>query len=296
VGSLFLHAAVILALAMFTLRAPTALMGGGGSSGMGGKRGEGGVATDEASKMGFSLRRLSSSPIAAADHEGPLASELVETSVSPTEAVVEKAATVPANLSRPADDIRRYLVTHPAHAADVVEIARTATPNDVPSTSTAVQPLGRQAGAALTIGTVAVEAQELRAAAGLGTGILGGTNGSGAGNGGGGRPGQGRGGGMGTGRGRGIGNLPTLASGNQAPLYPREAQLARQQGRVLLRVVVLKDGRAARVILEKSSGTNSLDDAALDAVKNWRFIPAKQLGSPVEATVIVPIRFRMREG
>jgi protein TonB len=66
---------------------------------------------------------------------------------------------------------------------------------------------------------------------------------------------------------------------------------------VLLEVVVRPDGRAASVAVRQSSGHRMLDDSAAETVRTrWRFVPARRGGTPVESTVTVPIRFRIREG
>ena len=59
-----------------------------------------------------------------------------------------------------------------------------------------------------------------------------------------------------------------------------------EQGRVLLRVVVTAAGLAEQVELKASSGTERLDRAAIDAVKRWRFVPARQGDQPVAAWVV----------
>jgi protein TonB len=81
---------------------------------------------------------------------------------------------------------------------------------------------------------------------------------------------------------------------NPAPSYPASARRRGQEGRVILRVVVLPDGDAGEVVLEKSSGVESLDQAALETVRRWRFSPARRNGRPVSATVQVPIRFALK--
>ncbi|OFW81300.1 MAG: hypothetical protein A2887_01425 [Alphaproteobacteria bacterium RIFCSPLOWO2_01_FULL_40_26] len=80
---------------------------------------------------------------------------------------------------------------------------------------------------------------------------------------------------------------------NPAPLYPTLAKQNGMQGKVLLNVVVKIDGTPANVEISRSSGHSSLDFAALDAVKQWRFIPAKRSGQAVEANVIVPVEFKI---
>ena len=80
---------------------------------------------------------------------------------------------------------------------------------------------------------------------------------------------------------------------NPEPKYPSLSRRLGEEGKVLLRVRVMPDGRAAAVDVEKSSNFERLDDAARQSVANWRFVPAKRGDEAIEATVIVPIVFRL---
>ena len=80
---------------------------------------------------------------------------------------------------------------------------------------------------------------------------------------------------------------------NPPPAYPALARRLGEQGRVFLRVLVTADGRAERVELKAGSGAERLDHAALDAVKRWRFVPARQGEQAVPAWVVVPISFSL---
>jgi protein TonB len=80
---------------------------------------------------------------------------------------------------------------------------------------------------------------------------------------------------------------------NPPPAYPALARRMKEQGKVLLRVFVTPDGAADRIELRKSSGSERLDNAALDTVRRWRFVPARQGDHPVSAWVIVPISFSL---
>ena len=80
---------------------------------------------------------------------------------------------------------------------------------------------------------------------------------------------------------------------NPPPPYPQAARRAGQQGTVTLRVLVLRSGQPSRVELEKSSGSSLLDVAAQDAVRGWRFVPARHGSDPVESWVLVPVVFRL---
>jgi protein TonB len=66
-----------------------------------------------------------------------------------------------------------------------------------------------------------------------------------------------------------------------------------QQGKVMLRVLVNSNGTTDKVEIRSSSGFDRLDDAALDAVRRWRFVPARQGDRPVAAWVLVPIIFAL---
>lgn len=76
-----------------------------------------------------------------------------------------------------------------------------------------------------------------------------------------------------------------------APDYPREAFRNGESGTVLIRVHVGADGVPFAVDLVESSRSRSLDRAASDAVKRWRFRPAQRDGRPVAGEVQIPISF-----
>lgn len=78
---------------------------------------------------------------------------------------------------------------------------------------------------------------------------------------------------------------------NPAPAYPLQSRRLNEEGRVLLRVLVSAQGIALSVQLNQSSGHARLDEAALEAVRQWRFVPAKRGAEAVECWVLVPILF-----
>jgi protein TonB len=80
---------------------------------------------------------------------------------------------------------------------------------------------------------------------------------------------------------------------NPAPRYPAAARRNGEEGTVLLRVLVTPDGKAAKVDVDRTSGSTVLDAAAADAVSRWRFVPARRGADPVEAWVVVPMVFRL---
>ncbi len=78
-----------------------------------------------------------------------------------------------------------------------------------------------------------------------------------------------------------------------SPAYPSAARRLGQQGLVKIQADVSTDGIVISCLIVVSSGFASLDNAALEAVRSARFMPAVKNGRPVEALLIVPIRFRL---
>jgi protein TonB len=82
---------------------------------------------------------------------------------------------------------------------------------------------------------------------------------------------------------------------NPPPRYPWLARQKGEQGRVLVRVQVDREGRAAHVELARSSGHGRLDRAALRALRQWRFTPARRAGAAVPGVIDVPVTFRLSD-
>jgi protein TonB len=81
---------------------------------------------------------------------------------------------------------------------------------------------------------------------------------------------------------------------NPRPDYPAQSRAQGEQGVVFLAVGVNAEGATRSVALHKSCGHERLDQAAMNVVWRWRFVPARQSGQPVAGAVIVPIRFKLR--
>lgn len=81
---------------------------------------------------------------------------------------------------------------------------------------------------------------------------------------------------------------------NPKPPYPAASRRMGEEGEVRLRVHVDTTGQAQQIEVYRSSGFPRLDQAALDTVKQWRFVPARQGDQPIPAWVIVPIQFSLR--
>ncbi len=82
---------------------------------------------------------------------------------------------------------------------------------------------------------------------------------------------------------------------NPKPLYPLVARRRGMEGRVLLVVSVSGAGGVMEVTVKESSGYEILDKAALKTVRKWRFTPATRGGRSVAASLVVPIRFNLRD-
>jgi protein TonB len=88
--------------------------------------------------------------------------------------------------------------------------------------------------------------------------------------------------------------LPIVTE-NSPPAYPRIAKRRGWDGDVLLLVQVNKMGQVLKVQIDRSSGHGVLDQVAIKAVRNWRFHAARFNDQPVNAEVMVPIRFEFQK-
>lgn len=126
-------------------------------------------------------------------------------------------------------------------------------------------------------------------------------SGGGIGSGSGGGVGSGRGPGVGPGWGGGIGGGAYRVGGGVSapralyapdPEYSEEARKAKYQGTVVLWVVVGPDGRTKDIRVQRSLGLG-LDEKAMEAVRNWKFEPARKDGQPVAVQINVEVNFRL---
>jgi TonB family protein len=126
-------------------------------------------------------------------------------------------------------------------------------------------------------------------------------SGGGIGSGSGGGVGSGRGPGVGPGWGGGIGGGAYRVGGGVSapraifspdPEYSEEARKAKWQGTVVLWVVIGPDGKPRDVRVQRSLGMG-LDEKAIEAVRSWKFEPAKKDGQPVAVQVNVEVNFRL---
>ncbi len=81
---------------------------------------------------------------------------------------------------------------------------------------------------------------------------------------------------------------------NPKPGYPEFAKRMGMEGTVMLKVLVSRQGTVLKIEVAHSSGYEILDKAAAEAVRNWRFIPARKGDSPIDQWVQVPVAFHLK--
>jgi periplasmic protein TonB len=77
------------------------------------------------------------------------------------------------------------------------------------------------------------------------------------------------------------------------PRYPEWARRQGVEGVTQLRFEVLSNGRVGRVVVDRPSGHIDFDQAAVSAIKTWRFEPARRGAEPVAVWVRLPVRFSL---
>jgi len=92
-----------------------------------------------------------------------------------------------------------------------------------------------------------------------------------------------------------LGEAVPLVEKNLPPEYPGLARRRGWEGTVLLEVDVEPDGQVKTVRIQTSSSYSLLDNAALDAVKKWQFMPGTRNGRPAAMKVFVPVHFVLKE-
>jgi protein TonB len=79
------------------------------------------------------------------------------------------------------------------------------------------------------------------------------------------------------------------------PVYPPASRRAGEEGTVRLKVLVDTNGRASNVAVMQSSGFTRLDQAAMDAVRKWRFVAATDGTNKIQAYTQVAVTFKLTE-
>jgi len=92
----------------------------------------------------------------------------------------------------------------------------------------------------------------------------------------------------------GVSTPVLLPDGRVEPIYPAEAFLARIEGSVILDVVIRADGTIADVqVLRGNPQDEGFEEAAVEAVRKWRYRPATYRGEAVDVTFTVYLEFTL---
>lgn len=79
------------------------------------------------------------------------------------------------------------------------------------------------------------------------------------------------------------------------PDYPALSRRMREEGVVVLKILVLADGQVAHIELAQSSGHQRLDSSAIRTVARWQYQPATLGGQPVQHWHLQPVRFELTQ-
>ncbi|MDD0972528.1 energy transducer TonB [Pseudomonas fontis] len=90
-----------------------------------------------------------------------------------------------------------------------------------------------------------------------------------------------------------VSQRPNFAAPPQPPRYPSQARRRNQHGIVRVEVSLDERGQQLKLVVTRSSGVESLDEAALEAVGKWRFRPEIVDGRAVPSRVEIPIEFAL---
>jgi TonB family protein len=183
----------------------------------------------------------------------------------------------------------------PAEKPKPLEVPKEIKPSEAPPQIAQLDARALQQGALAMPGTFdgvpGSTSQGPGSGGGAGSGV---GNGIGPGNGSGIGPGWGGGTGGGAYRpGNGIQNPEKIRE--VKPAYTAEAMRAKIQGTVIVECVVLPDGTVGDVQVVKSlDSTFGLDQEAVKAAKQWRFIPGRRAGQPVPVLITIELTFTLR--
>ena len=78
------------------------------------------------------------------------------------------------------------------------------------------------------------------------------------------------------------------------PIYPKNAKRAEKEGKVMLQATIGIDGIPKDIVAVTKLGFG-FEEAAIAALKKWKFIPAKKKGKDVELRINIPIEFKLED-
>lgn len=80
---------------------------------------------------------------------------------------------------------------------------------------------------------------------------------------------------------------------NPAPVYPSLSRRLREEGTVVLEILIKADGTVGEIKIKSSSGFKRLDTTAVNAVKHWRYQPATQGDKKIDFWYEQPVEFNL---
>ncbi|MET0376562.1 MAG: TonB family protein [Rhizorhabdus sp.] len=91
-----------------------------------------------------------------------------------------------------------------------------------------------------------------------------------------------------------VGNLDERLLEGRPPRYPFESRRKHEEGTVVVRLLIGTDGRVAQISIAQSSGFERLDQAAVQAIRGWRWQPIIRDGQPVEVRGLYSMPFTLQ--
>jgi len=93
-----------------------------------------------------------------------------------------------------------------------------------------------------------------------------------------------------------IKTRPSGFASNLPPIYPNLARRRGIQGTVVIIAGISPSGLVSSTKIKTSSGSGTLDNAAVKAIRGWRFTPATNNGRPITSEVEIPLTFKLSSG
>ena len=91
-----------------------------------------------------------------------------------------------------------------------------------------------------------------------------------------------------------IKTRPSSLASNLPPIYPNLARKRGIEGTVVIIAGISPSGLVSSTKIKTSSGSNTLDTAAIRAIRDWHFTPATNNGSPITSEVEIPLTFKIK--
>ncbi|MBW1616924.1 MAG: energy transducer TonB [Deltaproteobacteria bacterium] len=88
---------------------------------------------------------------------------------------------------------------------------------------------------------------------------------------------------------------PPVYKHTPAPPYPKLAKKRGRQGTAIINALIDINGKVKEINISKTSGYQTLDNAAIKAVKKWLFIPAAIGNKKIEMRVRIPVKFEISD-